>query len=79
MTLELLNFGYPVIHNAESWSEYGYYYNGSDLDDIANQLMKTRVHEQNIETYKSHAQTLIWTHSPYNPSVQKKWHEILTC
>jgi hypothetical protein len=78
MTLELLYFGYPVIHNAESWSEYGYYYKGSDLDSIANQFMKTRTHETNGETYKSHAQTLIWTHSPYNPSVQKKWDEILT-
>ena len=77
MTLELLNFGYPVIHNSEAWKEYGYYYKGSDLDIIGDQLTKTHNHENNLETYKSHAQTLMWTHSPYNPSVQKKWHEIL--
>ena len=41
-------------------------------------LDKTHNHSINLETYKSHAQTLIWTHSPYNPSVQKKWNEILS-
>jgi hypothetical protein len=78
MTLELLHFGYPVIHNAESWREHGYYYTNSDLDSIAEQFMLTHNHLTNMETYKSHAQTLIWTHSPYNPSVQKKWNEVLT-
>ena len=77
MTLELLYFGYPVIHNAESWKQYGYYYAGSDLDSIGTEFMKTRIHESNSEIYKAHAQTLIWTHSPYNPSVQKKWSEVL--
>ena len=78
MALELLFNGYPVIHNATSWKEHGYYYEESDLDGIGKMLNLTRNHEQNIETYKSHAQTLIWTHSPYNPSVQKKWNEILS-
>lgn len=77
MTLELLHNGYPVLHNANSWKHHGYYYEGSDLDGIANMLEKVRIHEQILETYKSHAQTLIWTHSPYNPSVQKKWEEII--
>jgi len=77
MTLELLHYGYPVIHNASSWKEYGYYYSESDLDSAGNQISNVRYHAQNGETYKSHAQSLIWTHSPYNPSVQKKWHEIL--
>lgn len=78
MALELLYYGYPVIHNAESWRQYGYYYHGSDLDELGTQFECTQSHEINIETYKSHAQTLIWTHSPYNPSVQEKWHEIIT-
>ena len=77
MTLELLHNGYPVIHNASSWKEYGYFYNGSDLDELGNQFDKVRIHQQNIETYKSHAQSLIWRHSPYNPSVHKKWNEII--
>jgi len=78
MTLELLKNGYPVLHNATSWKEHGYYYKDSDLDEIGKKLNLTRNHECIRETYKSHAQTLIWTHSPYNPSVQKKWFEILS-
>jgi len=78
MTLELLHNGYPVLHNATSWSQHGYYYKDSDLDMMGQMYDKTRLHEQISETYKSHAQTLIWTHSPYNPSVQKKWNEILS-
>jgi len=78
MTLELLHNGYPVLHNADSWKDHGYYYEGSDLHGIGKMLEQTRIHEQILETYKSHAQTLIWTHSPYNPSVQKKWNEIIS-
>jgi len=78
MALELLYHGYPLIHNATSWKEHGYYYPNSDLDALGNMLDATRNHEANLETYKAHAQTLIWTHSPYNPSVQKKWYEVLT-
>lgn len=77
MTLELLHNGYPVLHNAHTWKHHGYYYEGSDLDGIGKMLDQTRIHEQILETYKSHAQTLIWTHSPYNPSVQAKWNEII--
>ena len=41
------------------------------------QFENTRTHSMNIEIYNAHAKTLTWTHSPYNPSVQKKWGEIL--
>ena len=77
MTLELLHNGYPVLHNAHTWKHHGYYYEGSDLDGIGKMLDQTRIHEHILETYKSHAQSLIWTHSPYNPSVQAKWNEII--
>ena len=77
MTLELLYNNYPVLHNSDSWKEYGYYYKGSSLDSVYKQIIKTYNHENSIETYKAHAKTLIWTHSPYNPSVQEKWNKIL--
>ena len=78
MTLELLHNGYPVLHNADSWKDHGYYYNGSDLDGIGKMLDIVKNHKNISETYKSHAQTLMWTHSPYNPSVQSSWHNILS-
>ena len=77
MTLELLFNEYPVLHNSSSWKEYGYFYEGSGLDSAYEQIKKTHIHENNLETYKAHAQTLMWTHSPYNPSVQERWNKIL--
>jgi len=78
MTLELLYYGFPVIHNADNWKDHGYYYNSSDLENSMVQFENTRNHTINIEIYNAHAKTLIWTHSPYNPSVQKKWSKILS-
>ena len=77
MTLELLYNNYPVLHNSESWKEYGYYYKSSNLESAFEELKKTYNHEINLEIYKAHANTLIWTHSPYNPSIQEKWSKIL--
>ena len=77
MALELLYYGYPVLHNAESWKEYGYFYPNSDLSAITKQIELTHTHDQNLETYKAHAKALMWTHSPYNPHVQKRWSEII--
>jgi hypothetical protein len=77
MALELLHNKYPVIHNASSWKEYGYYYTGSDLDSLGEQISRVKNHSTVLETYTSHAKSLIWTHSPYNPEVQKVWSEII--
>jgi hypothetical protein len=77
MALELLHNNYPVIHNASSWKEYGYYYTGSDLDSLGEQISRVKNHSTVLETYTSHAKSLIWTHPPYNPEVQKVWSEII--
>jgi hypothetical protein len=77
MALELLHNNYPVIHNASSWKEYGYYYTGSDLDSLGEEISRVKNHSTVLETYTSHAKSLIWTHSPYNPEVQKVWSEII--
>jgi hypothetical protein len=77
MALELLHNSYPVVHNAKSWKEFGYYYEESNLDSMINQLNLTQKHKTVLETYSSHAKSLIWTHSPHNPEVQKVWNEII--
>jgi hypothetical protein len=77
MTLELLYYGFPVLHNAESWKEYGYYYPSSDLTALGQQIDLITTHAENAEIYRAHANALIWTHSPYNPHVQEKWSMII--
>jgi len=77
MALELLHNNYPVIHNASSWKEFGYYYEASNLDSLGEQFNRVKNHSSIMETYISHAKSLIWTHSPYNPEVHKVWNEII--
>jgi hypothetical protein len=78
MTLELLHNNYPVIHNSDSWKEFGYYYSGSDLDNLGKQIDLIQNHTTNFEIYKSHAKNLIYTHSPYNTEIQKQWNKIIS-
>ena len=78
MTLELLWSGFPVLHNAESWGSYGYHYTGNNIPSFQSALQLARErHSELLETYKSHAKALAWTHSPYNPDVQKAWLDLV--
>jgi len=79
MTLELFSAGFPVVHNAQSWKEYGYSYKGNSIYDIVSKITLSRErHSELLETYKSHARLLAWTHSPYNPELQKAWIKLVT-
>lgn len=78
MVLEYFATGYPVMHNASDWSQYGYYYPHSDLAAGAELIEKIRKsHADNLGVYKAHARALMWRHSPYNPDVQRQWGKIL--
>jgi hypothetical protein len=78
MTLELLHAGFPLIHNATSWCDYGYYYNENDIEGIVKQLEFIHTsHGDRTEVYKSHARALAWRHSLYNPDVQRGWKDLL--
>jgi hypothetical protein len=78
MVLEYFYSGYPVLHNASDWADYGYYYKNADFKAAADLIDKVRgSHKQNFEIYKAHARALTWRHSPYNPDVQQRWKEIV--
>jgi len=77
MVLEYFHSLYPVIHNASDWSPYGYYYPNSDIAAGVAALERAFGHAQTIETFTSHAKTLTWRHSPYNPDVQRAWAALL--
>jgi len=78
MTLELLYCNYPILHNSEGWSEYGYYYS-IDKWQKAIQTMYNAVknHTDNLNIYKTHAANLIWKHSVHNPLIQERWKKII--
>lgn len=78
MTLELMSRNFPILHNAEGWKSYGYYYNTSSWNDAILTLENMlKNHIKNYNIYKSHFETLKWTHSPFNPVIQKQWDEII--
>jgi hypothetical protein len=77
MVLEYFHCLFPVLHNASDWSDYGYYYPNSDIAAGVVQLERTMDHASRKETFKSHARTLAWRHSPYNPDIQNAWAKLL--
>lgn len=78
MSLEHFWCGFPVVHNSPSWKEFGYSYDGNDIDMASKQIQIAYTgHADRLEMYKSHALTLTWRHSPYNPEVHKSWELLL--
>jgi hypothetical protein len=78
MTLEHFWCGFPVIHNSAKWGEFGYYYNGNNIEEAAAQIENAwHSHHEKLEAYKAHSQALSWRHSPYNPEVHKAWDALL--
>lgn len=78
MVLELLWCGFPVVHNAGSWSAYGYSYDGNNVVQAADRIEQIRAtHVSNLDMYHAHAATLAWRHSPYNPEMHAAWEALL--
>ena len=78
MTLELLWCGFPVVHNASTWGDFGYFYDGNNLATAASQIeLAATAHADRVEVYKAHARTLAWKHSPYNPEIHMGWEALL--
>jgi hypothetical protein len=78
MTLELMHSNFPILHNSEGWSNFGYYYSINDWDN-AIEIFKNALqnHKQNLNIYRSHSANLIWKHSIYNPEIQAEWTSII--
>ena len=78
MTLEYLFSGFPILHNAPDWSDAGYYYEESNINNGMNMLEKILLyHSSRMEQYISGATVLQWRHSIYNPEVQKAWSKLV--
>ena len=78
MILEFLYAGYPVIHNGETWADFGYSYKGTDFKTGAAKLWSAvQTHLEKFETYRAHSRILAWRHSIYNPEMQEGWRKLL--
>lgn len=78
MYLEFMYAGFPFIHNARAWREFGYYYEGNSIIGGAKQLaVALEGHGGRLEAAKGQARLLAWRHSIYNPEVQAAWLRLL--
>lgn len=78
MLFEYFYGGWPVIHNAESWSSAGYFYKDEDISAAVQSLdFAVRYHEETFETALTQAKPVIWRHSIHNPKVHEAWYELL--
>ena len=76
MTLEFLYAGFPVIHNAASWRDAGYYYTGDSICQGVTGIQDAAGHADRLTVYRSQAQQIFWKHSIHNPTVQQGWYTI---
>lgn len=78
MTLELLYCNYPILHNSDGWSNFGYHYSVNQWDKAIETMYKSLTnHKENLNIYKTHAANLIWKHSIHNPSIHTRWKVLL--
>jgi hypothetical protein len=79
MLLELLDRGFPVLHNSVGWAPYGYAWSVDNWDTAQETLLDvlcnhaTRV----MSTYRCDAKALAWRHAPQNPKILALWSTIL--
>lgn len=76
--LEHLKMGFPVIHNFATLKEYGYYYEGDDIEAgcaLIDVIAETHVVKH--EAYKATCEQLFWNFSINNPANINSWKQIL--
>jgi Protein of unknown function (DUF2827) len=75
---DILYGGYPLIHNSEFISEYGYYYETFSPQDAARQLTKAiKHHDENLAQYKEHNKQLFAQYTLHNPSNIRFYGDLL--
>jgi len=81
MFFELMSQGFPIIHNVSSWKNYAYYYSTQAIIDkeLPQALLYKviREHKNVLSIYKGQYESLLWSHSIYNPELQRIWSELL--
>jgi hypothetical protein len=78
-TLELMYNQFPILHNAEGWSNFGYYYSINEWDKAVEQLRHVLEHHKDLlPVYETHTKNLMWKHSIHHPDIRARWKDLLT-
>jgi hypothetical protein len=70
--------GYPVLHNAYMVKDLGYYYEGSDTVDGANQLnWILENHDNNLEAYNEKNKKVLQRYSANNTDIIETYDKLI--
>lgn len=76
--MEHIYKGFPYIHNCASLADYGYYYEGCNIDSgVAAVERAIQTHDLRKESIRAEAEQLVWKFSPHNPEILSIWAELL--
>ena len=76
MYLEAFYRGFSLVHNAESWSSGGFYYEGDDILGGATALGRALNNSGSVER-RRHENDIIMRHSIFNTANQEGWLRLL--
>jgi hypothetical protein len=78
-TLELMYCQFPILHNSEGWSNFGYYYSINDWENAVKRLKTVlQSHKELLPVYETHTANLIWKHSIHHPDIRAGWKKLLS-
>ncbi len=78
MIFEYLYSGFPVIHNAPTWRDAGYYFHEESIEEGVKVIaVAIERHTESVDTFIGQGKPILFRHSIYNPKVQTVWKELL--
>jgi hypothetical protein len=78
MIFEYLWAGFPVVHNAASWRDAGYYYDSESIEGGVKSIVQAlQLHADNLNSFLATGKVIIDRHSIWNPKVQEAWKALL--
>jgi hypothetical protein len=79
MLFELMDRGFPVLHNSIGWADIGYTWSVNAWEEAQERLLQA-LHSHSFRqraSYDCDAKKLAWTHAPQNPMNRALWKQIL--
>jgi len=76
--LDVLYFGYPLIHNAHMIKDAGYYYENFDTTRGSSLMMDAiRFHDEILETYNKRTEQVLFRYQSNNPEIINTYKKLI--
>lgn len=75
---ECLYYGYPLVHNSIEIKDYGYYYEGQDIEACGKAILYALAnHNNHLETYIQKSRLYLETIDPNNAEIKKVYSQFI--